>query len=109
MDPFSVEHIIPYALSGETELDNLALACQGCNGSKHIKVEGYDNVLGRAVPLYHPRRDKWEDHFSWNQDCSEVLGLTATGRTTIAVLHLNRPGLVNLRRVLFAMGVHPPE
>ena len=64
MDPFSVEHIIPYALGGETELENLALACQGCNGCKHLKVQGYDSALGRDVPLFHPRRERWEDHFS---------------------------------------------
>ena len=28
---FSIEHIIPRQLGGETTLDNLALACQGCN------------------------------------------------------------------------------
>lgn len=27
----------------------------------------------------------------------------------IAVLQLNRPGLVNLRRVLYAIGEHPPR
>jgi len=31
MQPFSVEHIVPRSRGGKTTLDNLALACQGCN------------------------------------------------------------------------------
>ncbi len=33
---------------------------------------------------------------------------TASGRTTVVTLHLNRTELVNLRRALRAIGVHPP-
>lgn len=28
---FSIEHILPISKQGKTTLDNLALACQGCN------------------------------------------------------------------------------
>jgi hypothetical protein len=45
---------------------------------------------------------------SWNEDASLVIGRTPTGRATIEALRLNRPELVNLRRVLFAVGEHPP-
>jgi hypothetical protein len=34
--------------------------------------------------------------------------MTAVGRATIVRLQLNRAGLVNQRRVLRAMGEHPP-
>ena len=34
MQPFSVEHIVPRSRGGKTELENLALACQGCNNHK---------------------------------------------------------------------------
>jgi len=34
--------------------------------------------------------------------------LTPTGRATGEVLRLNRPGVVNMRRALFAVGLHPP-
>jgi len=108
MDPFSVEHIIPRVLGGQTELDNLALACQGCNGRKYSKTEGFDPISNRQVPLYHPREQRWLDHFAWNGDCSEIVGITAIGRVTIAELRLNRTELVNLRRILYAAGEHPP-
>ncbi len=35
--------------------------------------------------------------------------ITPTGRATIEALQLNREGLVNLRRVLYAMGEHPSK
>jgi hypothetical protein len=60
------------------------------------------------VPLYHPRQQHWHDHFAWNNDFTLIIGLTPTGRATIQALHLNRSELVNLRRVLYAMGEHPP-
>jgi hypothetical protein len=37
-----------------------------------------------------------------------IIGLTPIGRTTVEALQLNREGVVNLRRVLYAMGEHPP-
>ena len=32
---FSIEHILPVSKSGKTTVDNLALACQGCNNYKY--------------------------------------------------------------------------
>jgi hypothetical protein len=112
MSPFSVEHIIPRHRGGKTELDNLALSCQGCNGHKHTKVEGHDPVTGGNVPLYHPRHQKWADHLTWSEDKEDktkIVGLTPTGRATVITLKLNRSGLVNLRHVLYIMGKHPPD
>jgi len=108
MQSFSVEHIIPRQAGGQTALDNLALACQGCNAHKYTKTEGFDPVSGELVPLFHPRRQCWRNHFAWNADFTLVTGLMPTGRATVNALQLNRAGLVSLRRVLYAMGEHPP-
>ena len=43
-DSFSIEHIIPRSKGGNTELDNLALACQGCNNAKYNHIEGLDPI-----------------------------------------------------------------
>jgi hypothetical protein len=59
-------------------------------------------------PLYHPRQQRWQEHFAWNEDFTLIVGITPTGRTTVETLKLNREGLVNLRQVLYAMGEHPP-
>lgn len=106
---FSIEHIYPVSKGGQTQLDNLALACQGCNNHKYNKTEGIDPISGEKTPLYHPRQQYWSDHFSWSNDYTLILGLTPTGRVTVEVLRLNREGLVNLRRILYAMGEHPPD
>ena len=105
---FSIEHILPKSQGGKTLLDNLALACQGCNNYKYNKTEVLDPLSGESVPLYHPRKHRWRDHFSWNDDFTLVVGLTTIGRATVETLQLNREGLVNLRRVLYLMGEHPP-
>ena len=54
MQPFSIEHILPRHRQGSTTLDNLALACQGCNGHKSIKTEGLIEQRGSS----HARGDK---------------------------------------------------
>ena len=106
---FSVEHIIPRQASGETIADNLALSCQGCNNHKATKTSAIDSATGEMATLFNPRTQKWADHFSWDADSTLIMGLTSTGRATIEALHLNRRGLMNLRRVLYAAGEHPPK
>ena len=106
---FSLEHIDPLSRSGTDDLENLAYACQGCNNHKYNHTNATDPQTGQLVPLFHPRRQVWEDHFTWSPDLTEVVGVTPTGRATVAALHLNREGVVNLRRVLAADGLHPPS
>ena len=108
-DSFSVEHIAPLSGGGSNESDNLAYSCQGCNNRKYVSVEAIDPLTGELVALYHPRQQQWSDHFAWNEDFTLVIGLTPTGRATVEKLHLNRRGLVNLRRVLFELHEHPPK
>jgi hypothetical protein len=108
MQSFAVEHIDPDQEEGGETLANLARQCQGCNNHKYAKTTGLDPRSGEQVSLYDPRRHRWGEHFAWSADYTLIVGLTPTGRATVETLHLNRPGLVNLRRVLFAAGEHPP-
>jgi HNH endonuclease len=105
---FGIEHIVPVQAGGSHDMDNLALACQGCNNHKYTKRVAIDPVTGELVSLFHPRRDRWRDHFIWTHDYTRILGLTPTGRATVEALRLNRNGLVNLRHALFWCGEHPP-
>jgi hypothetical protein len=106
--PFEVEHIHPESRGGPTELDNLAFSCSGCNGHKLAKTEGRDPETGAIVPLFHPRRQRWGDHFQWDESLTLLVGLNPTGRATIGELQLNREGVGNLRGALRALGAHPP-
>jgi hypothetical protein len=108
-DSFSIEHIIPRAKGGSDHPDNLALACQGCNNHKFTATTAFDPITGQKVPLYHPRQDIWELHFRWDESFTHLVGISAIGRASIERMVLNRPGLVNLRRVLVAADEHPPR
>ena len=70
-DPFNVEHIQPRSKGGSTSLANLALACFGCNNAKGAETTAIDPLTEATVPLYHPRQDRWEDHFRWSADSTE--------------------------------------
>jgi hypothetical protein len=106
---FSIEHILAIYHGGDNDLNNLALACQGCNGHKSIKRQGLDPATGETARLFHPRQDRWQEHFTWNDDFSIMIGLTDIGRATIAEFRINRQGLVNLRQALYFLGNHPPK
>jgi hypothetical protein len=105
---FSVEHIDPEGGAGGEALENLALACQGCNNAKYQKTQAPDPTTGEIVPLFHPRNQRWTDHFAWQDEYVIMVGLTPTGRATVEALRLNRSGVVNLRRLLVGVGKHPP-
>ncbi len=108
-DPFSLEHIFPIAKGGTNDLENLALACQGCNSPKSIKTEAFDLVSQTTASFYNPRKDVWWEHFIWSEDFMEIIGVTAKGRVTAKVLTLNRQRVMNLRRILILAGEHPPN
>ena len=82
---------------------NASLHCE------HVQPREAGGETGRVVVLFHPRCQRWSRHFVWSEDCMLIMGRTATGRATVATLHLNRPERLNLRRVLHAVGEHPPR
>jgi hypothetical protein len=98
-----------FFLGGTDDLENLALSCQGCNGVKSIKTEAFDLVSQKNASFYNPRKDIWSEHFVWNEDWTEIIGLTAKGRVTIKTLQLNRQRVINLRKLLIMAGEHPPK
>ncbi|UKO97529.1 HNH endonuclease [Nostoc sp. UHCC 0870] len=60
---FEVEHIIPLSRQGTDADSNLALACRSCNLRKGTRISGNDPESNIDVRLFHPRQDKWSDHF----------------------------------------------
>jgi hypothetical protein len=108
MASFVVDHIVPRSAGGATHADNLAYACASCNAHKYNKTRAVDPASGEVVALYHPRRDRFREHFTWSDDFTTLLGITPRGRATVEALHMNHDGLVNLRRLLHEAGLHPP-
>jgi hypothetical protein len=102
---FQIDHIIAEQHGGATVLENLALACTHCNKYKRPNVAGIDPQAGEVTRLFHPRRDRWKDHFRW--DGVELLGTTAIGRATVHVLNINAPLYIAIRNQLAEKGHFP--
>jgi hypothetical protein len=106
---FEFEHIDPTSAGGATAFENLCLACPMCNRYKSDHVLVPDAVTQTEVPLFHPQQERWRDHFSWNEECTEIIGLTPIGRATVVALKMNRPQMIRVRRMWVAMSEHPPD
>jgi len=104
-----IDHIIPRAHGGSTTFDNLCLACSACNAYKQAKMHATDPETGQEVPLFHPRRQRWHEHFAWSESGTLIIGLTSCGRATIEALRLNNVEIVAARALWVGVGWHPPQ
>lgn len=103
---FEVDHIRPLKHNGSDDTENLCLACYKCNGYKGDNIAGYDPESDIMTPLYHPRQQRWEDHFTLETDC-KLTGRTAEGRTTIEVFRINEESRIQQRQLLAQLGTYP--
>lgn len=101
--PYELDHIIARKHGGPTEADNLALSCTLCNKHKGSDLASLDPETGDLIPLFHPRNDRWSDHFQL--DGARFEPLTARGRVTIKLLRLNHPDRLTERALLLEAGL----
>jgi hypothetical protein len=104
---FEVEHILPRSAGGNDAPDNLALACESCNLYKSDNTSARDEQEDLDVPLFHPRRDRWDEHFRFDRETGELRGLTAVGRATVARLKVNSAFQLRARRHWTELGLYP--
>jgi hypothetical protein len=104
---FHIEHITPSAAGGSDTTDNLALACPGCNLAKSSRTLVPDPDTNSTVSLFDPRTQTWDEHFAWEGYL--VVGLTPTGRATVAALNLNHPRRIRIREAEERFDLFPPE
>lgn len=103
-----IDHILPQKHGGKTEANNLALSCALCNKYKGSDLASLDPETQRIVPLYHPRQDRWSDHFQLHE--AQFVPRTPIGRVTIRLLQLNHPDRVAERALLITASLlHLPE
>lgn len=100
---FHVEHIVARQHGGTDDPANLALACPACNFHKGTNLTGIDPDTGQVTPLFHPRRDRWEEHFV--HAAASIVGKTSVGRTTAWLLEMNSGDRLQLRRFLLRLGL----
>ena len=101
--PFTIDHIIPESQGKNDSLENLALACFHCNRQKS------DKLSVNQIPIFHPRQMRWNEHFIWSKDCSQILPKTEIGKITINLLQLNRDRLLLIRADDVKVNRHPPK
>jgi hypothetical protein len=82
-----VDHIVAEKHGGETSADNLAFCCTLCNRRKGTDLASVDPQTGEPALLFHPRKQRWLEHFRLNGPRIEPL--TATGRATARLLGFN--------------------
>jgi hypothetical protein len=99
-----IDHVIAAKHGGETVAENLALCCTVCNRFKGSDIASIDPETGQLTPLFHPRLDRWDDHYDLRN--GEILGLTARGRATVRLLRMNRPTRVKERQLLQRLNPH---
>ena len=103
---FHVDHVIPLAKGGQTAEHNLALACVSCSLRKAARLNATDPDTDREVPLYNPRVQTWSEHFHW--EGVRLIGMTPTGRATVAAMKMNRPIMLAIRVEEALLNRHPP-
>lgn len=103
--PHEIDHIIAEKHRGTTTEDNLCLSCFDCNRYKGSDISSIDPDTDEVVPLFHPRRDTWSDHF--RLDGAQIIPLTPTGRVTEYLLRLNDPERLARRTILIRLGRYP--
>jgi len=105
--PFEVEHIIPIARQGSDQEDNLALACRSCNLRKGSRISGQRVGESQEIPLFHPRQQRWSEHFGVEENSAHLIGLTAVGEITVEYLGMNSPAQLAARQLWIRLGMFP--
>lgn len=106
---FHIEHIHPVSLGGTDETENLAWCCPSCNAHKAARIAALDPATLEFVRLFHPRRDRWDEHFRWEESGLLIEAISAIGRATALLLDFNRMENVRLRYVLILGNDHPRD
>jgi HNH endonuclease len=100
-----IDHVIAIKHGGESTDDNLVLACLPCNRHKGSDLTSIDPLTGAITPLFNPRTQIWLEHFQL--EGGFIVGITASGRTTIFLLQMNEPSRIQLRQALSTQGLYP--
>jgi hypothetical protein len=100
---FHLEHVTARQHGGQTVLENLAWSCHRCNERKGPNLTGIDPDTSTIVRLFHPRRDRWEEHFIF--EGLRIVAQTAAGRATLWLLEMNSEERLRWRAALRRHGL----
>jgi hypothetical protein len=103
--PHEIDHVISRKHGGTSAPENLSFACYLCNRYKGSDIASLSPVTGELVPLFHPRRDRWTEHFRIAGPIVEPL--TDIGIGTARLLRLNATARVVERQLLQSLDRYP--
>jgi len=102
---FHIDHIVSRKQRGPTLAENLALSCLRCNVAKGTDPGTFIGHPPRLVRLYHPRQDRWAQHFQLA--AARIVPLSDVGEATVRLLDLNASDRLLLRKALIKAGRYP--
>ncbi len=105
--PFEVEHVTPPRHGGSQGDENLALACRSCNLFKSDFLEYQDPKTLAFVPIFDPRKGRWEENFTCSAETGTIHGLSPIGRATVACLRMNSDSQLIARLQWLRLGLFP--
>jgi hypothetical protein len=105
--PFEVEHIVPLSRQGSDDDSNLALACRSCNLRKGNRISGLPPRSNIETRFFHPRKDRWNEHFQINVEFGKVVGITLIGEVTVEYLGMNSSTQVAVRKLWIRLNLFP--
>lgn len=100
--PFHLDHIISKQHGGTDDESNLALCCPQCNRHKGPNIATLEPETGKFVGFFNPRKERWSDHFLFENGF--ITGLTPEGRATETIFRFNEPVRVAERIRLMKLG-----
>jgi hypothetical protein len=100
-----VDHIRSLKHAGPTLEENPAFACFHCNRHKGTDLGSISMRTGALVRYYHPRTDRWSDHFE--AIAGRIEPQTDIGEVTARLLEFNHPERVAFRKMLTDLGRYP--
>jgi hypothetical protein len=103
--PHQVDHIIASQHHGADDADNLCLCCIHCNMKKGPNIASIDPGTNAVVPLFHPRRQSWAEHFFMDGE-GRLYGLSPEGRASVQLMDMNDVERAQLRAELLRRGWH---
>lgn len=100
-----VDHVISQKHDGPSDPENLAYACLPCNRQKGSDIASIHWLTGELVRFFHPRRDRWTDHF--RIEGPAIVPKTEVGEVTARILRMNDPDRILERETLIELGRYP--
>ena len=102
---FEIDHIISIKHGGRNQADNLAYACLYCNQYKGSDIGTILLQSDEYVRFYHPRKDRWNDHFEFID--ALISPKTSIAQATIKILQMNNSDRLIERQIWLSTNMYP--